>query len=184
MQIRGFIAHAGLLVLLASVVGCNRPDAHAPPPANAGWLAGAPDEATRVERLERYLRGFDQPMWEVGERYRHVEQALRDENWALAQYHWDKIRTTIEGGLMKRPARRANAERLFLGAPWEALDAALASRQPDHIGPAFARAKGACMACHAAEGVAFMNDQPLFRADLPIPPASVDTSDGAGATTQ
>jgi hypothetical protein len=37
-----------------------------------GRLAGAPNEATRIEHLERYLRGFDQPMWEVGERYQRV----------------------------------------------------------------------------------------------------------------
>lgn len=37
------------------------------------WLSDAPDEQARLERLERYLRGFDQPMWEVGERYDHVE---------------------------------------------------------------------------------------------------------------
>lgn len=41
------------------------------------------------------------------------------------------------------------------------------------IGPAFTRAKGAYMACHVAEDVAFINDQPLFRAPVPtqmVPP--------------
>lgn len=40
------------------------------------------------------------------------------------------------------------------------------------------------MACQTAEGMEFMNDQPLFRADLPIPPAGAHASDGAGATVQ
>ncbi|KSF66371.1 hypothetical protein AO941_20930 [Pseudomonas aeruginosa] len=111
-------------------------------------------------------------MWEVGERYRHVEQALRDENWDLAAYHWEKIRTTIEGGLMKRPKRRPNAEALFLGEPWNAMHEALESRDRARIAPAFARAKGACMACHAAEQVPFINDQPLFREPLPLPHAN------------
>lgn len=31
------------------------------------------------------------------------------------------------------------------------------------------RAKGACMACHAAEKVGFINDQPLFRRLQPQP---------------
>lgn len=83
--------------------------------------------------------------------------------------HWDKIRTTIKGGLMKRPKRRANAEALFLGEPWTHMLEALESRDPTRIGPAFAQAKAACMACHAAEQVPFINDQPLFRAPLPLP---------------
>ena len=155
-----------LVIIIATVAGaCSREQAT---PKGDGWLTGAPDEASRVERLERYLRGFDQPMWEVGERYQSVEQALRDENWALARYHWKKIKTTIEGGLMKRPARRANAELMFLGQPWADFDAALASGEPSRIEPAFAHVKAACMACHAAENVAFMNDQPLFRTTHPL----------------
>ncbi|HEJ2567843.1 TPA: hypothetical protein ACKR7L_001415 [Pseudomonas aeruginosa] len=162
----------GVVVLAAAgLAACDRPATSTPAPGD-GWLSGAPDQATRDERLERYLRGFDQPMWEVGERYRHVEQALRDENWALAAYHWEKIRTTIEGGLMKRPKRRPNAEALFLGEPWKAMHEALESRDPARIAPAFARAKGACMACHAAEKVPFINDQPLFREPLPLPHAN------------
>ncbi|OGT55975.1 MAG: hypothetical protein A3E01_14560 [Gammaproteobacteria bacterium RIFCSPHIGHO2_12_FULL_63_22] len=108
-------------------------------------------------------------MWEVGERYEHVEQAIRDGNWPLAAYHWEKIETTINGGLMKRPKRRASAEALFLGDPWNDLHEALEQEEPERIGSAFARAKGACMACHAAENVAFVNDQPLFRSALPLP---------------
>lgn len=73
---------------------------------------------------------------------------------------------------MKRPKRRANAEALFLGEPWEGLHEALESQDPARIGPAFARAKSACMACHAAERVPFINDQPLFREPLPLQASS------------
>jgi hypothetical protein len=136
------------------------------------WLADAPDEAARLLRLEQYLRGFDQPMWEVGARYDRVEEALRDGNWALAGYHWEKVKTTIDNGLMKRPARRPNADKVFLGAPWQDLMTALKSENTAAIGPAFERAKAACQACHVAEQVAFMNDQPMFRRPLPtLPPA-------------
>lgn len=166
MQNKGSAVNGVLAIILMIAVGaCSKEPAA---PKGDGWLTNAPDEATRNERLERYLRGFDQPMWEVGERYQRVEQALHDKNWALANYHWEKIQATIEGGLMKRPKRRANAEALFLGEPWKGLQEALRSEDPERIGPAFARAKGACMACHAAENVAFMNDQPLFRTPMPL----------------
>lgn len=166
-HIAATVSHIALFGLM--LTACNQAAPPASPPARGdGWLTGAPDQATKDERLEKYLRGFDQPMWEVGERYERVEQALRDENWALAAYHWEKIQATIEGGLMKRPKRRANAEALFLGELWKGLHEALESQDPARIGPAFARAKGACMACHAAEQVPFVNDQPLFREPLPL----------------
>ena len=172
-QSNGFVLGLAAVATLALTAGVL--SAHAASPSHGdGWLTGAPDQATKDQRLEKYLRGFDQPMWEVGERYEHVEQALRDENWPLAAYHWEKIKATIEGGLMKRPKRRANAESLFLGEPWMGLHEALESQDVARIGPAFARAKGACMTCHAAERVSFINDQPLFREPLPLKP-----SDGA-----
>lgn len=160
--------HAIALSLLLICVTTAQADPSEKPKAD-GWLTGAETDAVRVERLERYLRGFDQPMWEVGERFEHVEQALRDKNWALADYHWDKIKVTIEGGLMKRPKRRANAQALFLGEPWEQFDQALKSGDASRISTSFNRAKGACMACHAAEKVGFINDQPLFRRLQPQP---------------
>jgi hypothetical protein len=156
-----------------ALVACGQPAPPAVPPSRGeGWLTGAPDQATKDERLEKYLRGFDQPMWEVGERYERVEQALREQNWALEAYHWEKIQATIEGGLMKRPKRRANAEALFLEDPWKGLHEALKGEDPGRIGPAFARAKGACVACHVAEQVPFINDQPLFREPLPQGPGN------------
>ncbi len=127
------------------------------------WVSGAPDQLTKDKRLEKYLRGFDQPMWEVGERYDRVEQALRDENYKLAQYHWGKIKTTLNNGLMTRPARRANAEAIFLNSTWAEVRDAFASEDMAQAKAGFAKAKGACMACHAAEKVPYMNEQPLFQ---------------------
>ncbi len=133
-----------------------------------GWLVGAEDERERAERLEQYLGGFSAAMWEVGERYERVEQALADANWALAGYHWEKIQGAIDGGMMKRPGRAASAEALFLGEPWQNLADALDAGDPARIGPAFATARDACVACHIAEDVEYMNDQPMFRRALPL----------------
>jgi len=57
---------------------------------------------------------------------------------------------------------------LFLGQQWQAFNDALESKDAKRIGPAFGQAKGACMACHAAEKVGFINDQPLFCSPLPL----------------
>lgn len=126
------------------------------------WLSDA-DEDTRYERLEYYLGGFSSAMWETGERYQRAEQAIYDENYDLAYYHWDKIKGAIERGAMKRPDRRDNAERMFLDSAWKTLAEALQAPDEHDVRGAFTQAKAACMACHGAEGVPFMNDQPLFR---------------------
>jgi hypothetical protein len=127
------------------------------------WLLETNDNEERFRRLQIYLRGFDQPMWEVGARYEALYAALGDANYDLARYHWDKIRVTIETGHMKRPARRANAEGMFLNTIWAEVDRDFATRRPETAWAAFALARETCMACHVAERVAFMNDQPMFR---------------------
>jgi hypothetical protein len=135
-------------------------------PASQGmstnWITDAPSDAERFERIQKYLRGFDETMHEVGERFEKVHEAIEAENYDLALYHWDKIKLTIENGLMKRPARKANAEALFLDTTWANTQKAFASRDKAQVWQGFELARGACMACHAAEKVEFINNQPLF----------------------
>lgn len=134
----------------------------APGPTHADdWLVDA-DEKTRAERLSSYLGGFSAAMWEVGERYQHVVQAIRDENFELAHYHWDKIGDAIRGGYLKRPDRQANADKLFLDGVWKTYLATLDAGQTEAIREEFPQARAACLTCHVAEGVEFMNNQPMF----------------------
>lgn len=138
--------------------------------APRGWITGAPGDAARFERIERYLRGFDQPMWEVGDRYEKLHEALERGNHELALYHWDKIKLTIENGTLKRPARKANADLMLLGTHWATVREGIASREKDRAWKAFDLARTACMSCHVAEKVGYFNDQSLF-VDL-TPPAT------------
>jgi hypothetical protein len=125
------------------------------------WLIDA-DEDTRAERLSSYLGGFSSAMWEVGERWERMARAIRDENHELAHYHWDKIGDAIRGGYMKRPARQANADALFLDGIWKVYLETLESGDGEAIRKQFGQARDACMACHVAEDVPFMNNQPMF----------------------
>ncbi|MCC5880720.1 MAG: hypothetical protein JJU03_12580 [Idiomarina sp.] len=143
------------LLVSAGVMAVNQTDSR-------NWLSDA-DEETRYERLEYYLGGFSSAMKETGDRYRHTEQAIYDENYELAYYHWDKIKGAIERGGMKRPDRRENAQAMFLDTAWKELAEALQDPDEHDVRGAFTQAKAACMACHGAEEVPFMNDQPLFR---------------------
>jgi len=154
---------ATVLILALSCIAlpAAAQQATAKPPSN-DWLLDAPDDTERFKLLQRYLRGFDQPMWEVGERYRGVHDALTRNNFDLAIYHWDKIKTTIENGFLKRPARRANAETVFLNKAFGDVRAAFETRDSAKAWAGFTAARNACMACHVAEKMAFMNDQEVF----------------------
>lgn len=127
------------------------------------WLLNAPDDTTRFQLLQRYLRGFDQPMWEVGERFRMIHQALADENWELAVYHWEKTRDTIVNGYLKRPLRQPNSQAMFVDNVFQPTLAAFRAGNPEKAWEAFQTARAVCMACHEAERVTYMNNQALFR---------------------
>ena len=131
------------------------------------WLLNADSDNERFGLLQRYLRGFDQPMLETGVRFEALYEALKRENFALAEYHWEKIRTTIRNGYLKRPKRQANADRLFLDETWGEVRVLLAAGDADSGWRGFEEARRACMRCHVAEDVAYMNDQPLFELEIP-----------------
>lgn len=133
------------------------------------WLLNAATDTDRFELLQHYLRGFDQPMWEVGERYAVIYEALKRENFELAAYHWDKIKTTIENGYFKRPARQANADKLLLDKVWQEVAQSFSGVDSATAWKGFSKARSACMECHMAESMQFVNNQPLF--DLVAPDA-------------
>jgi hypothetical protein len=139
------------------------------PPSN-NWLLDADNDTDRFRKLQTYLRGFDQPMWEVGDRFVRLHGAIADENWELADYHWDKIKVTINGGLMKRPARTNNAEGMFLDTVWPAMDKAIKSKDVAAMREQFVVVRQTCMACHVAEKVSFMNNSAIFRDTEKFPP--------------
>lgn len=153
-----------LMILAALVAACEAPRQESQPTqrSSSDWLLDAESDEARFGLLQTQMRGFDQPMWEVGERFEGMHDALERGNSELATYHWDKIKTTIENGIAKRPARRANAEALFLTGTWDNVRADLASADPDQSWAAFDQAKTACQSCHQAENVDYMNDQPVF----------------------
>ena len=132
------------------------------PPSNA-WLRDADSDGDCFRKLEINLRGFDEPMREVGHRYQAVYDAIKDKNYGLADSHWDKVKVAINGGPMKRPARTQNAEGMFLDSAWGAMDEAIKSKDHARIVKQFEATRQVCMACPTAEKVPFMNDQPLFR---------------------
>jgi hypothetical protein len=169
------------LALLAAIVlaACEQPaaDAAAPePPAGEAalpertpndWIFNIPEDDARIAALQLQLRGLDVAMWEVGMRYEGLYEALSRGNGELAVYHWEKTKQTLDNALVRRPARRANAEALFLNTLWPEVRQVLGEGTAEERWAAFERVRGACLACHEAENVVWMNDMAMF--DLRAP---------------
>lgn len=127
------------------------------------WLLNAPDEQARLKLLQGQFRGFSASMFEVGRRYETLYDAIADKNYEFAAYQTQKIKEVIEAGTTRRPKRKANADAIFIGGVFEGALADIKSGDADKAWAAFAKVRGACMACHEAEKVPYMNNQPLFR---------------------
>jgi cytochrome c553 len=137
--------------------------AEQPPKTSDNWLLDAKDDTERFKLIQKMFGGFSVSMQFVGERYDRTYDAIIDGNYDLATYHWKKIKETIELGYFRRPAREANASAVFLKGPWVSVSEALASKDKVKAKEQFLMARTACIACHVAEKVPFINDQPKFR---------------------
>lgn len=131
-------------------------------PTTREWLQDAPDDDSRWRLIEQVLGGYAVSMWEVGQRYQHIHQALSDGNLELAAYHWEELEEAIVAGNIKRPARRGNAEALFLRPLYDSVLEDFQSDDADQAWRGFMAVREACMSCHITEDVAFMNEQPMF----------------------
>jgi hypothetical protein len=141
----------------------RRQQAYQQQPPSEHWLLELPQFDDRFARIEHQLGGFSESMRIVAQRYEHAFDALVNDNLPLAAYHWGKLREEIERGYARRPERRANAESLFLNNAWRSAMDAFERNDIDEARSAFLHARDQCMACHTAEDMPFMNDQPLFR---------------------
>ena len=164
----------GLLLIATTLAagcltGASPVNAETPAKTSDNWLLDAKDDTERFQRIQQMFGGFSMSMQIVGERYDRTYDAITDGNYDLANYHWKKIKETIELGTLRRPARAANAEALFLKGPWGAVSEALTAKDKVKAREQFLLARSACMACHVAEKVPFMNDQPRFRRTTTFP---------------
>ncbi len=162
-----------LLIAAAFAVGCPAAAsiamAQEPPKQSDNWLLDAKDDTERFKRIQQMFGGFSAAMQIVGERYDRTYDAITDGNHDLASYHWKKIKEAIELGYLRRPAREANSVALFLKGPWASAGEAIASKEMEKAKESFLAARSACLACHVAEKVPFMNDQPKFRRTASFP---------------
>jgi hypothetical protein len=140
-------------------------------PPSSNWLLDANDDTERFRRLQVVLGGTDIPMMEVGYRYEQLYEAILKNNWNMGIYHWEKLRDRMNTAAMKRPVRTQNLEDMFLeSGVWKAMHDALTSGNADKVRAQFLTVRQVCMACHVAEKVGFLNDNPVFAKTANFPP--------------
>lgn len=126
------------------------------------WLLNEPDADKRAELVQDQFGGFSAAMWEVGERWSAIHAALERSNLDLAQYHWDKLDDAIASGVVRRPGRKPSAEEHFPESFTREVGEDFASGDVERAWRGFEKGRNACMACHVAEGMPFLNDQAMF----------------------
>ncbi len=95
-------------------------------------------------------------MVEVGYRFNSFYFAIKDKNYDLAHYQWDKIKKTIENGIQRRPKRKDNSKTMFLDTQYKSMKEVLDKKNEKHIWQEYEKTKQVCNACHAEERVLFI----------------------------
>lgn len=122
----------------------------------SNWLCDLNSTSVQMNAVQKQLRGFDTAMMEVGYRYDATKKAIDKGNYPLAQYHWEKIKTAMDNGIIRRPARKESAEAFFLHSLHPAFAEILRSRDSQKIRSTLSTVQSACNACHVDQKVGFI----------------------------
>jgi hypothetical protein len=124
-------------------------------PSKGGWLVKlAPD--ARARAIETQFRGLAPTMAEVAYRYAELYFGGLEGNWDYAQHMIEEMQEAIATGLARRPEHRKSAEALFLKGPLPQVLEAVKKKDAGLFKQRIEALRGACTACHAAEGVPFI----------------------------
>lgn len=139
-------------------------------PPSGRWLLDADDDTERFRRIQVVAGGSDMQMMAIAHRYEELHVAIQKNNWEMGAYHWGKLRDYMNVMAMKRPVRTQNLEDMFLyNGVWQSMQNALMSRDSKKMRAEFLAVRHACMACHIAENVGFMNDSSVFARTASFP---------------
>jgi hypothetical protein len=154
-------------------------------PPSDSWLLDADSDRERFRRVEVALRGLDVHMAEIGVRFGVMHDAIERGNLPLAALEADKTIESARIAMLKRPGFGGDEGLKYMGAPqWTLLKTSLESGDAARAQTAFLGVRQSCMACHAARGMAFINNSRLFdsTAQFATRSASAAPSDPAAPT--
>jgi hypothetical protein len=123
--------------------------------SKGGWLVRlAPD--ARARAIEDQFRGFGPTMAEIAYRYTELYFGGLEGNWDYAQHMIEEMQDAMTAGLARRPGHRKNAEALFLKGALPQVLEAVKRKDAELFKQRIEALRGACTACHAAEGAPFI----------------------------
>ncbi len=108
-----------------------------------------------IDNIEDQFGGFDQTMMETNYRYNELYWAGMDENWGYAEYHLDKILSSMHKGFVRRPAREASSAQ-FVNTVAPQLMETIETGNSELFVERFVRLAASCNTCHEMEDVAFI----------------------------
>jgi len=123
---------------------------------SSNWLLDTNTTKGKFQKIQKQFRGFDLAMVEVGYRFNSFYFALKDKNYPLANYQFDKIKKAITNGTERRPKREQNSKILFLDTQYKKMKEALVKEETKQIWQEYNNTKVSCNACHLAENVPFI----------------------------
>ncbi len=133
-------------------------------PPSRKWLLDANDDSERLRRIELWAGAGDLEMQDISHRFEELYDAIKKESWDLGIYHLEKMRGRMIVAGIKRPTRTQNMEDVFLESGiYKSMHDALTSKSGERARTAFQNTRQACIACHAAEKLAFINESAVFR---------------------
>jgi hypothetical protein len=133
-------------------------------PPSRNWLRDADDDSERFRRIELWAAAGDQEMQEIALRMRELHVAIQRESWEMAIFQLEKIRGRMIIAMTKRPVRTQNMEAFFFDSGvYKELHDSLTSKDGQRARTEFMRTRAACMACHAAEKIPFINESAVFK---------------------
>jgi len=144
------------LILILTLLSLNYTLAQNSYSTSSNWLTDTNNTQEQFQKIQKQLRGFDLAMVEVGYRFNSFYFAIKDKNYPLANYQWDKIKKSIENGIVRRPARKANSQAMFLDTQYGSMKKALEKKDAKLIEKEYEQTKQVCNACHVAERVPFI----------------------------
>lgn len=135
------------------------------PVGRDGWLKGTTNE--KFETISGQLRGLDMTMVETGYRYTELYWAVQDTNWDYAHYQLEKLQSTLEYALVRRP-KRAEPAKTYLTVALPAMEKALDTKDVTVFNTQFIDLTKTCNDCHKSQNVAYFKVMPPVHRQSPI----------------
>jgi len=114
----------------------------------------------KVQNLIEVMPSASVIMLQMGERYKNLYWAAKQEKWDFAEYQMEEMRELVNMLIITRPGR-AETAKMFRTAVFEKLTTAVESRKWNQFEKGFELLRTECMQCHARNDHAFIT--------LPIP---------------